>query len=109
MLVYPHDIDEGELKRIKADPELLVNEVDAPLDEGSQRPEATETRIKAIQLSIFSLPGGKDAFTTKGTPRVSALEDVLGWKPDGDEVEAAADGLSEALKADLKALLEAKT
>ncbi len=106
VLVCPQDIDEDELKRIQADPELLVKELKAPPDEASKRPEAQENRIKAIQQAMFGLPGGRDAFTKAGTPRISVLEDVLGWKPEADEVEAAVDGLSEALKADLKALLE---
>ncbi|SDR07675.1 hypothetical protein [Pseudovibrio sp. Tun.PSC04-5.I4] len=109
LLVCPNDIDEDELKRIHADHELLVQEIDAPAEETSERPESTEARIKAIQLAMFGLPGGKDAFTKAGTPRVTVLEEVLGWKPESDEIEAAVDGLSEALKADLKALLEAKT
>ncbi|WP_057465566.1 hypothetical protein [Pseudovibrio sp. POLY-S9] len=107
VLVCPQDIDEDELKLIQADHELLVKEIEAPLEDTSERPEATEARIKAIQLAMFSLPGGKDAFTKAGTPRVTVLEEVLGWKPDSDDIEAAVDGLSDVMKADLQALLEA--
>ena len=110
ILVCPTDIDEDELKQIRNDPELAVRDIDPPTEEDveqkSEMPDQAEKRIMAIQNFMFTLPGGKDDFTKGGKPRISALEDVLGWKPEADEVEAAVDGLSDALKADLKALLE---
>ncbi|MGG9999742.1 hypothetical protein ACQU0X_06650 [Pseudovibrio ascidiaceicola] len=106
-LVVPDQVSEEQFTLIKEDPELLVKVLGELSSEPLARPEDEDTRILTIQEAMFSLPGGKDAFTKAGTPRISVLEDVLGWKPESDDVDAAVDGLSEEMKADLKALLEA--
>ncbi|MDD7908556.1 hypothetical protein PUV47_01395 [Pseudovibrio exalbescens] len=104
-LTVPDQISDEQLRQIKADPELLV-ELVGELSHDALKPSDLETRLLTIQKAVFALPGGKDAFTKAGTPRVSVLEDAIGWKPEADEIEQAIEALSDQEKADLKAVLE---